>query len=148
MKDTFNKRNKYIIWDGFTKQKYVEDSIHDCMVMYNNELLPVQKIRDLVVEGGAIPTIIFACKKGQRANEIEVNGRWNGAFTYIYTRISGITKLTFKDAISKINEHLIATFDDQICEIICREDVLEMEMNLKDIDGEKHCLMILDMCRD
>ena len=82
------KKSKYVIWDGVTKQKFVEDSLsNDCMVMYNNELQSVQKVRDLVIEGGAIPTIIFACKKGQSAHEIEINGKWQGAFTYNYNLI-------------------------------------------------------------
>ena len=144
----FNKKSKYVIWDGVTKQKYFEDSIYnDCLVMHNMELQSVQEVRNIVIAEGAVPTIIFACKKGQSAHEIEINGRWNGAFSYYYTCILGTPKLTYKDAISKINEHLIATVDNQMCEIVCREDVLEMEMNLDSIKGKKHCLMVFDMCR-
>ena len=144
----FNTKSKYVIWDGVTKQKFAEDSISsDCMVMFNNELESVKRVRDLVISNGGVPTIIFACKKGQSAHEIEINGKWQGAFTYNYNLILGIQKLTFKNAIKKINSLLKASVKDQICEIICREDILDMKMNLEGIKGVKHFLMVIDMCR-
>lgn len=148
MKDLSSKISGYVIWDGAIRQKYTEGSLsNDCMVMHNNELQSVQKVRDLVIAGGAVPTIIFACKKDQSAHEIEINDKWHGVFTYNYNKILGTPKLTYKSAIKKINELLKAAVKDQVCEIICREDVLDMEMNLEGIKGEKHCLMVFDMCR-
>lgn len=142
----YKKECRYVTWDGVTKQKYVEDTLSDDFtVMHNLELQSISKIRNLVIASGAIPTIIFACKSGQSAKEIEINGRFNGAFSYYYNRMIDLPKLTFKDAISRINEQLIASVENQTSEIICREDVLEMEM--KGINGEKHCLLVFDMCR-
>lgn len=116
--------------------------------MHNNELQSVQKIRNLVIAEGALPTIIFACKRGQSAHEIEINGEWHGAFTYYFNLIPGTSNITYKDGIKRINNLLKASGNEQISEIICREDVLEMKMNSTNIKGEKHCVMIFDMCRD
>ncbi len=143
-----NRRRKYIIWDGYTQQDYFEDStIHDCMVFQNSELVSVQKLRNDVLSQGCLPTIIFACQRGCSSNEIEINGKWHGVFTYHYTEVLGMPNLTFRDGIRRINELIKARGIYQICEIICREDVLDMEMNLDSIKGEKHCIMTFDMCR-
>ena len=143
----FHKKNQYIIWDGYKEQEYIENTkIHDCMVFHNSELILVQKVRKQLLTKGFVPTIIFACKQGESSHEIEINGKCYGVFSYYYTEVLGIPKITYREAIKRINELIKTSGISQTCEIICRVDILDMEINNK-IEGQKHCSMTFDMCR-
>ena len=143
-----NNKSKYVIWDGVKKLRYTEGFLsNDCMVMHDNKLLSVGEVRDLVIAKGAVPTIIFACKKGQSAHEIEINGKWHGVFCHHYTEALGTPNLTYRKAIIRINELIKAHGITQICEIICRADILDKGMNMNNINRQKHVIMIYDMCR-
>jgi hypothetical protein len=141
------KNKRYVVWDGSVETDYVEDPIwHDCAITYDGGLISVQKIRHWVLHKNIVPTVFFACKGGHESYEMEGVG---GVFTHCLARvIEHDPNVTYRDAVRLINEAIKLKGVKQICEIVCREDVLDMAVNnCSKIDDAVHMVMFFDMCR-
>ena len=140
---------RYVVWDGETERDYEDDpSMHDCMVAADEELVSVQKRRAEVLQKGIVPTIIFACKRGQKAEERAINGKMRGVFSYCWTRLlASNPDVTFRDGVRLVNEVMKQKGLYQQSEIVCRSDILDMQVSACNIGDAAHVTMFLDMCR-
>jgi hypothetical protein len=144
-----HKAKRYIIWDGTTEVDYAdEDSGHDCMISSGWELLSVQKCRREILENNNVPTVVFACKRGETAMEQPIGGKVRGVFSHCWRALfEHDPNVTFRDAVRLVNEVMKQNELKQTCEVVCREDVLDMSVTCSSLDDAAHVLMFLDMCR-
>jgi hypothetical protein len=145
-----HKAKRYIVWDGTTEVDFVDEgSGHDCMISSDGELLSVQKCRQEILENNNVPTVVFACKRGEKAKEQPIGGKVVGVFSHCWTALlEHDPNVTFRDAVRLVNEVMKQNRVKQICEVVCREDVLDMGVMCSSLDDAAHVLMFFDTCRD
>jgi len=97
--------NSYVTWDGRSEDLYIENKyVHDCIVSSNGDLVSIRKIRHDSIIKGHNPAIIFACKSGMPAHEVEINGICHGVFSYCWLEIlRHYPDISCRSAIAKIN---------------------------------------------
>jgi hypothetical protein len=147
MRNNKHKAKRYIIWDGTTEVDYVDEgsSGHDCMLSSDGELLSVQKHRREILKNNNVPTVVFACKRGETAMEQPSTG---GVFSHCWTTLlEHDPNVTFRDAVRLVNEAMKQNGVKQTCEVVCRKGVLDMSVTCSSLDDAAHVLMFLDMCR-
>ena len=137
------------MWDGLNEISYIEDSrYHDCMILSDGSYISVQKRRQEAINHGIVPTIVFACKRGEKAIEIEIQGKVVGAFSHYWkSMLIKNPDVTFRDAVRLVNQTMKQKCIRQKCEVVCRADVLDMKELDTSLPGSEHMTMIFDMCR-
>lgn len=144
-----HKAKRYIVWDGTTEVDYLDEgSGHDCVISSDGELLSVQKRRREILENNNVPTVVFACKRGETVMEQPIGGKVRGVFSHCWRALlEHDPNVTFRDAVRLVNECMKQNGVKQTCEVVCREDVLDMGVMCSSLDDAAHVLMFLDMCR-
>lgn len=142
-------KEKYVIWDGITEVDYLENPIyHDYMILSDGSYTSVQKRRQEVLDQGAVPTILFACKSGEHAHERKIQGKIVGIFSHYFTSLlKNNPDVTYRDAIRLVNQTMKEEGIKQNCEVVCRTDVLDMKILNSSLSDAAHITMLFDMCR-
>jgi hypothetical protein len=137
-----------ILWDGLTLIRYRPTKGHDCLVI-PDALISVQNVRrDFILQGWE-PIVIFSCKRFMPSYEVCYPGdKWGGLFTQSIIKVwDENPKITIKDIITKTNIEMSISGLDQMCEVVCRQNLLELEYFTGIIPGKKIALFLYDMCR-
>jgi hypothetical protein len=137
--------SRYVVWNGFAVYEYSEDDpSHDCLVTIAGELVSVQKRRRELLTAGHVPTVVFACARGQTALETYDGG----IFTKYWHEVTDADPdVTFRAAVQRVNEAIGRNGLRQRCEVVCREDILDKSASDTSLEEEVHVLMVFDMCR-
>lgn len=144
-----NASDRYVVWDGVKEKLYIENG-HDCIVDADFEFTSVQEIRQLALKSNVVPTVVFACKRGQESAEARFNGRMRGVFTYYWADIiNNKPTVTLRDAICLVNAAMQNSGFEQQAEVICRIDILDMPSFLEiSLPNSAYLFMYFDMCRN
>jgi hypothetical protein len=140
---------RYVVWDGETERVYRENPLwNDCVIAVDGRPISVQKVRSSMIQKGVVVTVVFACKRGQGAAEGTINGKNNGVFSHFWlTILENHPTVTFRDGIRLVNEFMKKKGFIQRSEVVCRSDILDMNVNDCTLRNAAHATMILDMCR-
>jgi hypothetical protein len=136
----------YIIWDGHMVTLYRKTKYHDCMVLYDG-LVSVQNLRRDCIISGIEPIIIFGCKSGMPSYEVNYPEQgWGGLFTQSLVKVID-RGITIRDLITKTNAEMKKSGLNQICEVVCRLNLLDIEYLPGKHHGKKIVYFQFDMCR-
>jgi len=136
----------YIIWDGTSIKEYHTTEGHDWAVLTDG-LISVQNLRRDCINAGGEPIVIFSCKRGMPSYEVNSPSTgWGGLFTQSMTKVmySGIK---IKELIRLTNIEMEKSGLNQICEVICRLNLLNQKYLKPNLKGKKLQVMVFDMCR-
>ena len=119
--------SRYVVWNGTTLAEYRWDGAHDCIVTVDNGLISVQRLRQFLQRCNVESILVFGCKAGQRAAEVNVpDAGWHGLATYCRLRaLEADPFVTIRDLITGANRLASDMGFDQIAEVLCREDLLD-----------------------
>ena len=122
------KPQSYVVWDGKKEKDYQEDPLwHDCSLTIDMKFISVQKVRRWLIQEGLIPTVIFSCKRGQKAKEFAIKGKIVGVFSHHwFSLLIKNPSITFRDAVRLVNKTMKQKGIIQQSEIVCRSDILNM----------------------
>lgn len=136
----------YIIWDGTDITDYHPTKGHDCAVLTNG-LVSVQNLRRDCINAGGEPIVIFSCKRGRPSYEVNFpNTGWGGLFTQSMTKVT-YPGITIKELIKLTNAEMRKSGLNQICEVICRLNLLNLKYLTPNTKGKIIQCMVFDMCR-
>jgi hypothetical protein len=146
--DHASAAKRYVVWDGRTDVAYVEDPIwHDCFVPVDMRPVSVQKLRRLMLRKNVVPTVVYACKAGETAEEWDFDGAPGGVFTHCWLKVlDWDSAVTLRDAVRVTDEAMRDLGATQTCEVVCREDVLDLAV-FTELPSEVHLTMVFEMCR-
>jgi len=138
----------YVVWDGEAQYPYKEDrSVHDCAILHDGSYLSVQRLRRWMIRQGIDVVLIFSCRSGTYAEEGEIDGVYNGAFTYCWNKVLRENpSISLRDALSQTNKLILKNGYSQQGEIICPKDLLDDSYLTCKVD-RKLAILLFDMCR-
>lgn len=136
----------YIIWDGNVIEPYHKTKYHDCMVLQDG-LVSVQNLRRDIIKSGVEPIVIFSCKPGMPSFEVNFpDSGWGGLFTQSLLKMINPC-ISLRDLITKTNTEMKKSGLNQICEVTCRLDMLDITYLTGTHNGKKIIYLQYDMCR-
>jgi hypothetical protein len=141
----------YIIWDGLNIEPYERTQWHDCMVMYDMELVSIQRLRDILLLNGIEPVIIFSCSIGESSHEIPIkskNGEHKiyGLASYCQLQLTSKV-ITIRDYITKTNLLISDHGYKQKCEVVCNTKLLDDRLYEPKCHIKPIWIQLVDMCR-
>lgn len=145
MKLPWGKRQKsYVVWDGQRVIKHEEDdTVQEYLCLYDG---PVS-LRDLRAEytrRRCISTVFYACQMGCRTTGSAKGGMFT---THLGKLIKHDRNITFRDAVRLVNSTEAFRRVKQRCEVVCREDVLDLPVMNASVPDSINVVQIIDACR-
>lgn len=115
------------------------------MVTHDMKLISIQEWRQKAIDKGLEPVVIFGCESGKTC---AIDSRLpNSVFTHFYLKHFDWST-TLRKLIGTVNQDVWSEGYEQKAEVVCRPELLELQM--KELEGNPErtvLLMLLDMCR-